>query len=444
MVSAKEKVLQSISSADVKFVNLQFIDIYGTVKNVTIPSSQLEGSMKDGTWFDGSSIEGFARIHESDMYLMPDPETYSVLPWSTDKRTARIICDVYMPDKTPFTGDPRYILKKTMEEAEKMGFVFNTGPEPEFFLFKTEDGIPKPLPNDVAGYFDYAPMDIASDVRNDISLALQEMGMKVEASHHECAAGQHEIDFEYDNALRTADNVTTFKHAVKSIAQAHGLHATFMPKPIFGVAGSGMHVHQSLFDTKGNTAFFDPNDKFHLSEVAKHFIAGQLKHIREISAIVNPTINSYKRLVHGYEAPVYVCWAQKNRSALIRIPRYTEGKEKAVRAELRCPDPSANPYTAFALMLAAGLDGIKNKIEPPAPVEEDVYKYDDQKLKELKMSTLPIDLGHALELFKASHLCKETLGEHAFEYFITGKKAEWRDYRIRVTDWEIERYLKVL
>ncbi|MFH1786294.1 MAG: glutamine synthetase, partial [archaeon] len=312
------------------------------------------------------------------------------------------------------------------------------------FLFKLDGGVPKPLPQDVAGYFDYAPRDLASAIRQEIALALQQFGIKVEASHHECAVGQHEIDFEYADALRTADNAVTFKHTVKSVAYQHDMYATFMPKPIFGIAGSGMHVHQSLFDKKGSNAFFDSKDKYHLSDVARHFVAGQLEHIKGISAVLSPTVNSYKRLVHGYEAPVYICWAQRNRSALIRIPRYTPGKEKAVRAELRCPDPSANPYTAFALMLAAGLDGIKNKTEPPAPVEEDVYKFDDSRLKELGMATLPVDLGHAIELFKDSRLAKDTLGPHAFDYYLAGKKAEWREYRMHVSDWEVNRYLKLL
>lgn len=437
-------ILEKAEQDNIKFVQLQFTDLHGTIKSVTIPIEKLQESLEKGTWFDGSSIEGFTRIAESDMYLKPDPETYAVLPWETgEKATARFICDVYTPDGKPFEGDPRYILKKVLNEAEDLGYQYNAGPELEFFLFKPKEGGKlTPTAHDKAGYFDFSPKDLAADVRNDIIKALQAMGIEVEMSHHEVAPGQHEINFKYGPALKTADRAITFKHVVKSIAQEHGLYATFMPKPIFGEAGSGMHVHQSLFDKQGNNLFFDAADKYKLSATAKSFIAGQLAHVKAMSAIVAPKVNSYKRLVPGYEAPVYICWAQINRSSLIRIPRYSPGKEKATRAELRCPDPSCNPYLAFAVMLKAGLDGVKNKLVPPEPVEEDVYEFDEAKLATHKIATLPASLGEAILELKKDKIIQEALGQHTYPIYIAAKKAEYDDYRLQVTQWELEKYFE--
>ena len=445
MEDESKKVLEKAKKDEVKFVQLQFTDIHGTIKSVTIPIHKLEESLEKGTWFDGSSIEGFTRIAESDMFLKPDPSTYAVLPWEpSDKKVARFICDVYTPDGKPFEGDPRYILKRVMKEAEELGFQYNVGPELEFFMFKLSDNCElKPIPQDVAGYFDYTPRDLADNIRSDIVNALEAMGLEVEMSHHEVAPGQHEIDFKYGNALTQADRAITFKHAAKSIVFKHGLFASFMPKPIFGVNGSGMHVHQSLFDIKtGKNAFFDPNDRYKLSKIAKSFIAGQLKNVKSMSAVVAPTVNSYKRLVPGFEAPVYICWAQINRSALIRIPRYSPGREQATRAELRCPDPSCNPYLAFAVMLKAGLDGIKNKLEPPTPVEEDVYEFDEAKLIEHRIDTLPASLGEALIELKNSHIMKEALGEHTYKIYLAAKKTEFDEFRLQVTKWEMEKYFE--
>lgn len=443
----KGKVLEEAKNRDVKFIKLQFTDISGIIKSVAIPVEQLEESLERGTWFDGSSIEGFARICESDMYLKPDPSTFAILPWRPkEKAVARIIADVYKPDGKPFEGDPRHILRRAIEDVRKDGFMYNTGPELEFFLFtKLNGGKIAPVPQDVAGYFDFSPRDLAEDVRRDIILSIESLGMTVEMSHHEVAQGQHEIDFKYDEALKTADNAVTFKYTVKAVANSHELYATFMPKPIFGINGSGMHVHQSLYDIKRKTnAFFDPDDKYKLSRIAHGFIAGQLKHVRSMSAILAPTVNSYKRLVPGYEAPVYICWGQRNRSALIRVPMYSVGREQSTRAELRCPDPSCNPYLAFAVMLHAGMDGIRNKLQLPEPINEDVYEFDDARLAELKISTLPGSLGEAIEELRNSKLMEETLGKHAFSKYIELKEKEWDDYRIRVTEWEIERYLEVL
>jgi len=442
----KENVLKDVEQEDVKFIDLQFTDIHGVIKSVTIPVQQLEDSLDNGTWFDGSSITGFARIFESDMYLMPDPATYVKLPWEPKERgVARVICDVHSSNGKPFEGDPRYILKRALADAAKLGFVYNTGTEPEFFLFKTNgDLVTKPVPHDVGSYFDFSPKDLASDVREDIVFALRSLGMYVEMSHHEVAFGQHEIDFRYDDALKTADNTLTFKYAVKAIAHQYGLYATFMPKPVFGINGSGMHVHQSLFNKKGKNVFYDAKDEYKLSKIARGFIAGQLRHISAISAIVASTVNSYKRLVPGYEAPVYISWARRNRSALIRVPSYSPGREQSMRAELRCPDSSCNPYLAFAAMLKAGLDGIKKGLEPPEPVEEDVYEFDDAKLKKFYIKTLPSSLKEALDEFERSDLVKETLGEHTFNEYLAAKKSEWDEYRIQVTEWELKRYLESL
>lgn len=440
-----EEIIEKAKQGNVKFIQLQFTDLNGMIKAVTIPISKLPESLEKGVWFDGSSINGFTRICESDMYLKLDSSTYAVLPWeNSGNNTARIICDVYMPDGKPFEGDPRYILKKAIKEAEELGFDYNVGPELEFFLFKPrEDNELAPITHDVAGYFDYSPRDLAGDVRKEIILALELLGMEVETSHHEVAPGQHEISFKYGDALTQADRCITFKHAVKSIANKHGLYATFMPKPIFGQNGSGMHVHQSLFDIKTKkNSFYDADDKYNLSEVAKSFVAGQLKHVKAFCAITSPTVNSYKRLVSGYEAPVYICWAKVNRSSLIRIPRYSPGREQSTRCEIRCPDPSNNPYLAFAVMLKAGLDGIKNNLVPPTPVEENIYQFDDCKLKEMEIDTLPGSLGEAIAELEKSKVIQEALGPHTYPIYLKAKKAEWEDYKIQVTKWELDKYFE--
>ncbi|MFQ6058803.1 MAG: glutamine synthetase family protein [Anaerolineae bacterium] len=442
----KKDVLERARSDEVQFVSLQFSDVVGAIKNVIIPVGRLEEALMRGVWFDGSSIEGFARIHESDMVLKPDVSTYQVLPWGQSMgKVARLICDVYTPQGEPFVGDPRYVLKQAVAQAREMGYIYNTGAELEFFLFKM-DGEPlvEPVPHDVGGYFDFSPRDLASLVRQDITLALEEMGMKVEMGHHEVAPGQHEIDFRYAEALTSADNCVTFKYTVKAVAQRHGLYATFMPKPLFGINGSGMHTHQSLFNTAGENVFYDPQDKYRLSPLAYSFMAGQMEHARALAAIVAPTVNSYKRLVPGYEAPVYICWAQINRSALIRIPRYSPGREQSTRLELRCPDPSCNPYLAFAAMLRAGLDGIERNLTPPPPVEEDVYHFDDAKLRELAIGTLPATLEEALGELEQDKVLREALGEHVYEAFVRARRAEWDEYCIQVTRWELDRYLQVL
>ncbi|RMF38426.1 MAG: type I glutamate--ammonia ligase [Chloroflexi bacterium] len=441
-----QEVLERAREDKVRFVSLQFTDIAGTIKSVTIPIGRLEEALDRGVWFDGSSIEGFARIYESDMVLHLDPDTYQVLPWSSpERRRARIICDVHRPDGEPFAGDPRHVLKRVMARARKMGYTYNTGPELEFFLFKKDEDYPtQPVPHDVGGYFDFSPRDEAQRVRSDIILALEAMGMEVEMGHHEVATGQHEIDFRYADALTSADNAMTFKYTVKAVAATHGLYATFMPKPIFGVNGSGMHTHQSLFTLDGKNAFYDPDDPYRLSPIAYGFIAGQLAHARALAAVVAPTVNSYKRLVPGYEAPVYICWAQINRSALIRIPRYSPGREQSTRVELRCPDPSANPYLAFAAMLAAGLDGIERGMTPPEPVNEDVYLFTDEDLRQRGIQVLPGTLGEALEELEADEVIREALGEHIYQVFTRAKRAEWDDYRIQVTPWELDRYLETL
>jgi len=369
--------------------------------------------------------------------------TFEIIPWRSQNghKEARIICDVYMPDGKPFDGDPRNILKKAIAKANEEGFEYFVGPELEFFLFQTKEGEVQTVPHDVGGYFDFAPRDLASDVRRDIIFSLEKMDLEVEASHHEVAFGQHEIDFKYGKALTTADKVNTFKYTVKAIAQKHNLYASFMPKPIYGINGSGMHVHQSLFKGSKNV-FFDAEDEYKLSDTAKHFIAGQLEHAKGLSAIVAPTVNSYKRLVPGYEAPVYISWGQVNRSALIRIPRYSKGRENSTRAELRCPDPSCNPYLAFAVMLTAGLDGIKRKLEVPNPVEESLYDLDSEKLNNNKIQTLPENLRDAIIALEQDKVLKETLGEHCFAHYIKSKKTEWRDYAKQVSKWEIGRYLE--
>jgi glutamine synthetase len=441
-----KEVLEQVKADGVQFISLQFTDILGTIKSITIPAGGLEEAFERGVWFDGSSIQGFARIYESDMVLKPDPVTYRVLPWSVpERRRARLICDLYRPNGDPFAGDPRTVLRRVLARAEDKGYLYNTGPELEFFLFKKDGEFPtQPVPHDVGGYFDFSPRDEAQQVRSDIILALEKMGMEVEASHHEVATGQHEIDFRYADALTSADNAMTFKYTVKALAATYGVYATFMPKPIFGINGSGMHTHQSMFDEAGQNLFYDADDEYRLSKLAYSFIAGQLVHAKALAPIVAPTVNSYKRLVPGYEAPAYICWAQINRSALIRIPRYSPGRESSTRAELRCPDPSCNPYLAFAVMLAAGLDGIEKEMAAPPPVNEDVYDFDEDDLRERAIGVLPGTLGDALKELSDDAVVCEALGEHVYDSFYRAKQAEWDDYRIRVTEWELERYLETL
>jgi glutamine synthetase len=426
----------------VKFIHLQFTDVVGIVKGITIPSHELATALDTGVWFDGSSIQGFARIAESDMYLMPDPSTFVVIPWESQEgmATARMICDVYTPDGEPFAGDPRGVLKKMVKKAEDMGFLYNCGPEIEFFLFQPdESGAPTLISHDQGGYFDYST-DRAVSVRKDMVAALEAVGISPEASHHEVATGQHEIDFKYADALTAADNAVTFKYVLKAVAQFEGLYATFMPKPIAGINGSGMHTHQSLvYKDIGANAFADADDEFGLSTVAKQFIAGQLAHARGLCPVVAPLINSYKRLVPGYEAPVYISWARINRSALIRVPRVSQ--IEATRLELRCPDPSCNPYLAFAAMLAAGLDGIEKGMTPPDALEENLYDLDDECRLERRVKTLPGSLKEALDCLAENKVIQDALGPHVSERFVSAKTQEWDDYRIQVTPWEIERYL---
>lgn len=438
-------LIERLEAENVKFVTLQFTDLLGTVKSVDIPTHRVPNALEHGVWFDGSSVEGFARIQESDMLLRLDPCTYQILPWSApERRRARVLCDIYNTDGTPFDGDPRYILKRVLAKAKAMGLQFNVGPELEFFLLRRTDGENiRAVPHDVGSYFDFSASDEAQRVRSAIVLALEAMGLEVEMSHHEVALGQHEIDFKYDDALRTADNSITFKYVVKAVAAAHDLLATFMPKPIFGINGSGMHTHQSLFSLDGKNMFFDPNDPFKLSSLAYSFLAGQLAHARALAAIVAPTVNSYKRLVPGYEAPVYVCWAQINRSALIRIPRYTPGNEQATRIELRFPDPSCNPYLAFASILAAGLDGVERKLAAPPNVNNvDVYHFSADELKARGIATLPGTLEEALQELERDDVIRGTLGEKLYEDYLRVKMDEWDNYRIRVSQWELERYLE--
>ncbi len=438
----KERILEDVEKKGVQFVDLLFVDIMGTAKNCEITVDRLADVLDDGLWFDGSSIEGFVRISESDMFLKPDLKTYVTLPW-TEHKVARIMCDVQTDEKKPFEGDPRYVLKKQMKRAEEMGFKYKVGPELEFFFFKRNGGKLCTDVHDNAGYFDLDPLDLATDLRREIVPTLNEMGLKVEMSHHEVAPGQHEIDFTYGDATAIADRVLTYKNVVKTMAMKYGLFASFMPKPVYGVNGSGMHVHQSLWKGE-DTAFFDEKGEYGLTETAKHFIAGQLEHARALSAVVAPTVNSYKRLVPGYEAPVYVCWAKTNRSALIRIPRYQEGKERATRAELRCPDPSCNPYLAFAAMLAAGLDGIENKKTPPEPVEESLYTMSEENRNKRGIPMLPASLGEATSELEKDGVLRKALGEHVSEKLIEAQKIQWDAYRLQVTPWEIERYLPVL
>ena len=435
-----ERIDELIKRNDIRFIRLQFSDIVGVSKQITIPVEHWDDAVTHGVWFDGSSVEGFARIAESDMYLQPDLSTFVVIPWEMDLSTARVICDAHTPDGSPFEGDPRYVLKRQLERAERIGLDYQVGPELEFFLFKPHaNGDLLPLqPHDYAGYFDIST-DLAHSVRRQMVDALQAMGIDVEASHHEVANGQSEIDFKYGPALVTADNANTMRTTLKAVAQKNGLHCTFMPKPVTGVSGSGMHVHQSLWDKRtGDTAMYDADGEYGLSDLAMHFIAGQLAHAKAITPIIAPLVNSYKRLVAGYEAPVYISWGRTNRSALIRIPRITAGRYKSTRCELRCPDPSCNPYLAFAVMLAAGLEGIEKKMIPPPPAEEDLYHVDSVRAG---LDMLPGDLGQAIEALKQDEIIQDALGEHVYERYVEAKLLEWNEYRLYVSRWELDRYL---
>lgn len=441
-----KELLKRVKEDKVKFLSLQFTDVLGAVKSVDMPIRHLEGVLEDGAWFDGSSVEGFARIQESDMRLKIDPDTYAVLPWSSDDaKRARVFCDIFTPAGEPFAGDPRGALKRILKKLDEKGWKYNIGPEPEFFLFKGANGHGvHPAPHDTGGYFDFSSFDEAVVVRTALMDALDAMGLDVEVGHHEVALGQHEIDFRFADALKAADNVLTLKYTVKAIAAQHGLVASFMPKPVYGINGSGMHCHQSLFDTKsGNNLFFDAKDEARLSPLAYSFIAGQLEHARALAGVVAPTVNSYKRLVPGYEAPVYIGWAQQNRSALIRIPRYTEGRDKSVRAELRFPDPSCNPYMAFTAMLAAALDGIDKKMQAPKPLNNiNLYHLNKEERTKLGVTELPGSLAESLGELEKDAVLKEALGDFLFEAYLRAKYEEWDDFRLRVTDYEIERYLE--
>lgn len=442
----KKELLERVKADGVGFISFQFTDVTGSVKSVDTPISRLEEALDNGIWFDGSSVEGFARIQESDMRLRPDIDTYAVLPWSpAELKRARLFCDIYHPDGRRFEGDPRGTLKAMLEEIAQRGWKFMVGSEPEFFLFRQNNGSGiHPVPHDVGGYFDFSPNDEAVRVRTELMRALDSMGLEVEVGHHECALAQHEIDFHFSDALRSADNVLTLKYTIKAIAAQNGLVASFMPKPIFGIAGSGMHCHQSLINREGKNLFYDKDDEFNLSETAYGFIAGQLAHARGFSAVVAPTVNSYKRLVPGYEAPVYVGWAQTNRSALIRIPRAVNGSSSAARAELRCPDPACNPYLAYTVMLAAALDGIDRRMKAPAPWNNvNVYELNEKEKRDQQIIELPGSLREALLEMDNDPLIRKALGDTLYEAFSRAKWAEWEDYRLSVMDWEIQKYLEI-
>ena len=436
---SKEDVLAMVEENGVKFIRLQFTDILGTLKNVAITDRQLEKALNNHCMFDGSSINGFVRVEESDMYLRPDLDTFVIFPWRPQQgKVARLICDVYMPDGTPFEGDPRYILKKAINKAKDMGYTMNVGPECEFFLFEVDnDGNPTLKTNDKGSYFDLGPIDLGENARRDMTLALEDMGFEIETSHHEVAAGQNEIDFKYADALVTADNIATFKYVVKSIAQRHGLYATFMPKPLHGVNGSGMHINISLIKD-GKNAFHNEEDELGLSSVAYNFIGGVLKHIKEICPITNPLVNSYKRLVPDYEAPVYIAWSAKNRSPLIRVP---SAREEGTRIELRSPDPSSNPYLVLACLLLAGLEGIKYNLEPPKCIDKNIFDLNREERKRENIESLPESLHEAVAYMQKSDLVKEALGKNTFEYYIKAKEVEWDNYRTQVHQWEITSYL---
>jgi glutamine synthetase len=444
-MTTKEEILKQVKENGIEFIRLWFTDINGILKSFAIGPEELEGALTQGMGFDGSSITGFQSIEESDMIAMPDPDTFAVLPWRPeDTPVARMICDVLQPSAgkhKPYEGDPRYVLKRALEKMNKMGFDhFYVGPELEYFYFKNSGGTEI---LDEGGYFDLTPLDMASNLRRETVLALRKLGIIVEYSHHEVAPSQHEIDMRYADALKMADDTVTYRLTVKEIASKNGVYATFMPKPIFGQNGSGMHVHQSLFKGSKN-AFFDDKDKYNLSDTAKSYIAGILKHAPEIISILAPWVNSYKRLVPGYEAPVYIAWSRRNRSALVRVPMYQPGKEGATRMELRCPDPSGNPYLQFALMLSAGLKGIEEGYKLPEPMELNLYHLTDEERAERGIKSLPASLEEAIAIAEKSELVRETLGDHCFERFIAIKKKEWDEFRIQVTEYEIKKYLPIL
>jgi glutamine synthetase len=443
MSQDKEQVLKQVKDNNVQFIRLWFTDVLGMLKSFAITVDELEGALEEGMGFDGSSIEGYARIEESDMMALPDPSTFCVLPFGRegDAVEARLFCDITEPDGTPYQGDPRWALKKNIKKAKDMGFDFFVGPELEYFYFK--DSSPRTEILDEGGYFDLTTLDVAINLRNDTVIALQKMGIPVEFSHHEVAPSQHEIDLQYQEALRMADSAMTYRLAVKEIAMKNCVYASFMPKPLFGQNGSGMHTHQSLFKGSKN-AFFEKDDPYHLSATAKSYIAGLLTHAREICSVVAQWVNSYKRLVPGYEAPVYVSWARRNRSALVRVPMYKVGKEKATRAEFRCPDPACNPYLAFSVMLAAGLKGIEEGYKLPDPVEEDIFHMSESERRDRGIDSLPGSLGEAIQETEKSELVREALGDHIFGKFIENKKIEWDNYRLHVSEYEVQRYLPIL
>jgi glutamine synthetase len=439
--TTRDDVRAIMDRADVRFLRLQFTDIMGIVKNVEVPASQFDKALEGDIMFDGSSIQGFVRIEESDMILKPDFDTFAIHPWGDpDNRVGRLICDVYTADEEPFEGDPRFVLKRQIAAAAELGYQMMAGVEAEFFLFhRTEEGAPTRDTHDAGGYFDLGPADLGEVARRDIVNMLVAMGFEVEAAHHEVAQGQHEIDFKYEDALTTADHLSTFKHVVRNMAMRHGLHATFMPKPIFGQNGSGMHTHQSLFRESENV-FHDSSNPDELSQVMRWYVGGLLKHARAFCAVTNPLVNSYKRLVPGYEAPVNVAWSHRNRSPMIRVPAR---RGRGTRVELRMPDPAANPYLALAVQLAAGLDGIRNEIDPPDPVDKNIFELTVRERRRFKIQALPRDLGEAVTEFEKSVLMRDVLGDHIFEHFLEAKEQEWQEYIAQVHEWEVERYLAV-
>ena len=435
----KQDIINMIQDNDVEFIRLQFTDIFGTLKNVAITASQIERALNNECMFDGSAIEGFVRIEESDMYLYPDLDTFQIFPWRPQQgKVARLICDVYRPNGEPFEGDPRYILKKVIEQAEEMGYSFEVGPECEFFLFHTDDnGMPTTITHEKGSYFDLGPVDLGENARRDMVLNREDMGFELDASHHEVASAQHEIDFAHNGALKTADDIMTLKLVIKSIAKRHGLHASFMPKPKSGVSGSGMHINMSM-QKNGHNIFYDSEGELELSEDAYHFIAGLLAHAKGITALTNPLVNSYKRLVAGYEAPIYIAWSVMNRSPLVRVPA---ARGKGTRVELRCPDPACNPYLVLAVCLAAGLDGIKKKLVPPARVDRNIFEMSKNEKEALHIESLPQDLCEATKELEKDAFIRNVLGEHVSEKYIEAKYKEWENYRVQVTEWEIDEYL---
>jgi glutamine synthetase len=435
-----EYVLRTVEERGIRFIRLWFTDVLGFLKSITITAQEMETVLTDGEGFDGSAIEGFARIQEADMVARPDPSTFQIVPWRSETQVARMFCDVFDPDGTPFDGDPRHVLKRQLERAGALGFTFYVGPELEYFYFKDSTSTEF---LDRGGYFDLTPLDVGTDVRKTTVEYLEGMGIPVESAHHEVAPSQHEIDLRYADALAMADNIMSYRLTVKQAAQEAGLYATFMPKPVTGVDGNGMHTHMSLFEGDHN-AFFDPTDEHHLSKTAKAFIAGILQHAKEITLVTNQWVNSYKRLVPGYEAPVYICWARRNRSALVRVPMYKPGKEHAIRIEFRSPDPACNPYLAFACMLAAGLAGIENEYELPPEASNNIYEMSEDERRAAGIESLPEDLFEAIAVAERSELVRETLGDHVFEYLIRNKREEWDGYKAYVTPYELERYLPLL